>query len=301
VTPDRRPTFAVIGAARSSTTAVAWALGDRPDVFVTDPKETHFWAFTGTSPHFTGPGDDEMINRRIVTDPAAYLALYDRAGDVAMRGDGSVSTLYHPAHSIESLRRYAHPDVRLVCLVREPAARARSAHLYLRSRGHEPIESFTEALAAEDERIAAGWHHMWHYRAMSRYAEQLPAFADAFGDRLLVAVAEEVQADPARFSTALLEFLGLDPVPPLDLSSEVNTGGVPRSALVTGVLGALRRQDAVRRAVRAVVPTRVRESVRRANLTPAPDVDLAPLRAGFATDVAAVESILGRRVDAWHR
>lgn len=297
---DLRPNFLVIGAARSSTTAVAWALGERADVFVTDPKETHFWAFTAAPRTFSGPGDDDMFNRHLVTDPDRYQALYAGSAHARARGDGSVSTLYHPAASVDAIRRYAAPDVRLVCLLREPAARALSAYLYLRSRGHEPLDTFAAGLAAEPDRIAAGFHHMWHYRAMSRYAEQLPAFVDAFGDRLLVVVSEEVQADPVAFSATLLGFLGLDPDPPLDLSSDVNRGGEPRSVLVTRVLGALRGQEQVRRAVRSVVPTGVRESVRRANLTPAPDIDLSALRAEFATDVAVVEGILGRRVPGWH-
>jgi hypothetical protein len=297
---DLRPNFLVIGAARSSTTAVAWALGSRPDVFVTDPKETHFWAFTGSPRTFSGPGDDQMFNRHLVTDPVRYQALYVGSEGAVARGDGSVSTLYHPDASIEAIRRYAAPDVRLVCLLREPAARSLSAYLYLRSRGHEPLDSFAAGLAAEQDRIDTGHHHMWHYRAMSRYAQQVPAFAEAFGDRLLVAVSEEVQTDPAAFGRTLLEFLDLDPDPPLDLSHQVNKGGEPRSALVTRTLGALRRVDAVRRAVRAVVPTRVRESVRRANLTTGPTVDLAGLRSEFATDTAAVEDLLGRRIAAWH-
>lgn len=297
---DLRPNFLVIGAARSSTTAVAWALGARPDVFVTDPKETHFWAFTAAPRTFVGPGDDDMFNRHLVTDPDRYLALYAGSERAAIRGDGSVSTLYHPTASIEAIRRHAAPDVRLACILREPAARAHSAYLYLRSRGHEHLDTFDAGLAAEQERIAAGHHHMWHYRAMSRYADQLPAFAESFGDRLFVAVSEEVQADPATFSRTLLDFLGLDPDPPLDLSTEVNRGGEPRSALLTRTLGGLRRHDALRRAVRAVVPTSVRESVRRANLSSGPTVDLTGLRAEFALDVAAVEQHLGRRIAAWH-
>jgi hypothetical protein len=269
-------------------------------VFVTDPKETHFWAFTGSPRTFSGPGDDDMFNRHLVTDPDRYLALYAGSAGALARGDGSVSTLYHPSASIDAIRRYAAPDVRLVCLLREPAARAHSAYLYLRSRGYEHLDTFAAGLAAEPDRIASGHHHMWHYRAMSRYADQLPAFAEAFGDRLLIAVCEEVQADPGAFSHTLLEFLGLDPEPPLDLTTEVNRGGEPRSALVTRTFGALRRHTFVRRAVRAVVPTRVRESVRRVNLAPTPPLDLSALRTEFIPDVAAVEHLLGRPVPAWH-
>jgi hypothetical protein len=295
-----RPNFLVIGAARSSTTAVARALGGRSEVFLTSPKETHFWAFAGAPVRFAGPGDDEMFNRWLVSDPAEYSALYAAAGGARLRGDGSVTTLYHPTHAIDAISAYADPDVRLVCLVREPAARSLSAFLYLRSRGHEPFTDFQEGLAAEEERIASGHHHMWHYTRMSRYAEQLPLFADAFGDRLFVAVSEEIQAAPDEFSRRLCAFLGLPERPALDLSTEVNRGGEPRSRAVTAAFNTMRRSSHLKNAVKAVVPASVRERVRRANLSDRRDVDLTSLRRSFTADVAAVEDVLGRRVDAWH-
>jgi hypothetical protein len=172
--------------------------------------------------------------------------------------------------------------------------------LYLRSRGYEPLTDFHDGLAAEEQRIASGHHHMWHYTRMSRYADQLPLFAEAFGDRLFVAVSEEIQAAPDEFSRRLCTFLGLAEHPALDLSTEVNRGGEPRSRTVTAAFNAMRRSSRLKNAVKAVVPAAARERVRRANLSDRRDVDLTALRRTFTADVVAVEDVLGRRVDAWH-
>src|ERR671921_96192 len=70
------PTFLVVGAGRSGTTGLAEGLRTHPRVFVTTPKEPHYFALHGTVPSFRAPGDDATINRVAVTDRDTYLALY---------------------------------------------------------------------------------------------------------------------------------------------------------------------------------------------------------------------------------
>ena len=100
-----RPNLLIIGATRSATTALARALAAHPEVFMTEPKEPHFFAFSEKTIVFRGPGDDLMVNRVAITQPDDYLALYRTARNEVLRGDGSVSTLYYTSHSIESIRR----------------------------------------------------------------------------------------------------------------------------------------------------------------------------------------------------
>ena len=69
------PQFLVIGAARSGTTALYQYLAEHPRLFLTEPKEPHYFALAGSAPAFTGPGDRPTINRLAVTDPAAYPEL----------------------------------------------------------------------------------------------------------------------------------------------------------------------------------------------------------------------------------
>ena len=60
----RRPQFLIIGAARSGTTALYQHLVTHPGLFLTTPKEPHYFALAGTRPAFTGPGDRQTISPR---------------------------------------------------------------------------------------------------------------------------------------------------------------------------------------------------------------------------------------------
>ena len=53
------PTFLVIGAARSGTTGLVEGLRTHPRVFVTDPKEPHYFALHRIGARFTAPGDEQ--------------------------------------------------------------------------------------------------------------------------------------------------------------------------------------------------------------------------------------------------
>ena len=65
----------IIGAAKSGTTALFKYLEQHPDVFMSDPKEPHYFAFEGQRPTFSGPGDDKTINRFAITERDAYESL----------------------------------------------------------------------------------------------------------------------------------------------------------------------------------------------------------------------------------
>jgi hypothetical protein len=291
--------FLVIGAARSGTTALTSFLAEHPDVFVTSPKEPHFLAFPGGAPRFVGLGDDDLINRAAVRDEQAWRALF-RGRAESRRGEGSVTTLAYPEASVPAIERYCAPGCRLVVMLRDPVDRAFSSWLYLRSRGYD-AGSFEQCLDAEEERTRAGWSHMWQLARLSRYAEQLRPFTAAFGDRLLVVVQEEFEADPTGQLRRVLEFLEVDPDADIDPSRRVNASGVPRSRTVTSALNVLRRSPALRRVVTAVVPQRQRERVRSANLDrrtmePATRAGLAAL---LADDVRDLQDLLGRRLTMW--
>lgn len=296
--PEACPTFLIIGAARSGTTFLAQQLASHPDVSFSDPKEPHFLAFPGQPLTFTGPGDAETINRVAITEPDRWHALFDRP--TSARGEGSVSTLYYGSTAIETIRSHC-PDVRCIAVLREPVDRAYSAWLYQVGKGYE-TESFEHALDLEADRIAAGWHHMWHYEAMGHYASQLTTFIDALGlDRLLVLDHRALQDDPTTTIGRCFAHLGLPAVSLTDLDFEVNRGGTPRSRAVAGALARARRVEPVRRAIKAVVPFKVRERLRAANLDQPPMSVTARdrLRAAFADEAEQLRSLLGDEAPAW--
>jgi len=261
------PNFFIIGAARSGTTALAQILRQHPDAFVTQPKEPSFLAFAEKEVAFTGPGDDVSINRVAITDRDKYLSLYQSAGAKACRGDASVSTLYYSDHSVATLQRY-FPEAKLVVILRDPAARAFSAYSYQRARGLEPCDDFRDALDREADRIRSGWHHIWHYMSMGRYAGQLAPFLETFGaNRVKILFYEELNRDPVGVGRSLFEFLGLDPTAAVDLEP-VNVSGEPRSRLLQGAIRWAGQRHWLRSTTKAIMPFQLRERVRRANLRP---------------------------------
>ncbi|CAA9329894.1 MAG: hypothetical protein AVDCRST_MAG34-194 [uncultured Nocardioidaceae bacterium] len=300
------PTFLVIGGARCGTTGLVEGLRRHPRVFLTEPKEPHYFALHRIGANFTAPGDAHTINQVSVTDRDAYLALYDAAGAAGAsylaRGDGSVSTMYYYQEAIPEILS-VNPDMKLVMLLREPVDRAFSAYGYMRARGLEPVEDFLAAVALEDERREAGWHHIWHYTRMSRYADALTALqAQLPDDQLGVWFYDELDTDYEGTVGQVLEFLG---VPPLhDGVAEVprvNVSGEPRSALVHKGIAWATGNPAVRTALKSMTSYRLREAVRRrvvqSNGVPgAAREQLAPL---FTEDLARLRELLPGRGPAW--
>ncbi len=300
---DTRPNLLVIGAASSGTTALCATLARHPEIFMITPNQVHFLANAGRPVTFSGPGDDLSINRALVSDPDHYRRLFDHAGHSPLRGEGSVSTLYAPDRAIPAITANAAPDVRLIAILRNPVKRAYSSYLDLRSRGVETSPTFEHALDLEDGRIADGYHHLWHLRAMSRYRDQIAPFATAFGDRLLVLIHEEYERDPKANLDRVHRFLGLDPLLPLQHAGETRRGDNAGSDLLVSVVNGIKRAPMAQQLVRAATPRALRGRNRRAKAErpPLDPVTEATLIADFRPDVAAVEQVLGRTIDDWRR
>ena len=296
-----QPNVLVIGAARSGTTALVRALEQHPEVSFTDPKEVHFFAHANAPVLYRGPGDDLTVNRPMVSDPTEFAQLFGGA-ETKVRGEGSVSTLFVPERSIPAISTYAAPGTKVIVMLREPAARAYSAYLLQRGRGHEELESFADGLAAEPERAENGYQHIWQYRAMSRYHEQLPAFVAAFGADLWVGIMEELRAEPHREIERLCQFLEIDPGYQFDLDIEINRGGEPRSRALSKTINVAWRLKATRKLVLTLSTQGVRDRIRGATLS-RPDADpavMADLRQDLRPAVDYVEALLCRPIDLWH-
>src|SRR5690606_26522676 len=102
-----------------------------------------------------------------VSTRAEYEALFAGGSRSPVRGEASTIYLYDPDAPAEI--RALSPDARILVVLRDPAERAYSNYQFARRDGKEPLASFREALAAEDERVAAGWATLWHYRRKGRY------------------------------------------------------------------------------------------------------------------------------------
>lgn len=288
------PNFLIIGAARSGTTALCEGLREHHDVFITTPKEPHYFAFHGEAPAFTGPGDESTINKVSIVDRDKYLALYSGQEHKHRRGDSSVSSLYFFERAIPEIQRLTE-NVKLVVLLRDPIERAYSAFSYMRTRGFEPEADFLRALEMEEERISAGWHHLWHYTRMSLYSRSVSSYLTEFHPgQVGVWFYESLERDYAATVNEVLTFLELPGLKSHELEvPRVNASGKPKSATAQAVIQRATRNPHVRSAIKAATTYRAREAVRRRLLrrSEIPVDYIERLRPLFREDVNRLRSV----------
>src|SRR4051812_9293771 len=123
------PTFVVVGAMRSGTTALVRYLGAHPRVYV-GRKEVHFF-----DRHF-----DKGIDW--------YKSQFDAPSGVLAVGEGTPRYMFDPV-AVQRMARVL-PDAKLVVTIREPVARAYSHYLKNVARGVEKL-AFDAAVAAESD------------------------------------------------------------------------------------------------------------------------------------------------------
>jgi len=293
------PTFLVIGAAKSGTTALWTYLRQHPDIFMPDFKEPQYFAFAeGEKPSFGGPST--TIGRAITTR-SAYEALFAEAGNA--RAIGEASNLYLYVDDAAGRVASELPAAKLIAILRQPADRAFSAYQHLKRQAREPAPDFEAALVAEEQRIRDGWGFLWRYRDFGYYGRQLRRYADRFGgDQILVHLHEDLEAEPEETMRRTYEFLEVDPTFNPILGARPNRGGVPRPGWRGGLLS---RRNPLRRMLAPVVPSRVRSRARRLADSQALSREiLAPatrrqLTSDFRSDIRELAELLGRDLGGW--
>ncbi|MEQ8717509.1 MAG: sulfotransferase domain-containing protein [Acidimicrobiales bacterium] len=206
------PSFLVLGAMKAGTSALFHYLKSHPGVVAPRVKELNYFG----APHrYESFGDyrREFPHRLYMQWPRRRIS-------------GEATPFF--SHPLGPARvRAALPDVPMVVLLREPVSRAHSHFHHARRHGHEPLETFAEAVAAEPGRLAAVMEQVragddtvqprwakWAYLHKGMYADHLEAwFAHFPRDQILVLRSEDLRDHPAETFATVLEHLGLGPAP----------------------------------------------------------------------------------------
>lgn len=296
----RMPNFLIIGAARTGTSSLYEYMRQHPDIFFSPIKEPMFFALEGGKPDFRGPGDDKEINRKSVTDLAAYQALFAGATTQKAIGEASANYLYSD-RAAERIKHYV-PEAKLITVLRNPVERAYSSFLYTIRDGREPLRDFGEALAQEDRRIGEHWEHIWHYAHMGFYGQQLQRYYDRFDKKQIrVYLNEDMKKDSPGVLKDIFGFLEVDDSYMPDTSVSYNEGGVPKRKLLNTVLT---RPSIIKRLLRPLMPAAVMKfytELKHSNLDKPPlDSEVRARLVGvYRDDVLRLQDMIGKDLSHW--
>lgn len=299
------PTFLVIGAAKSGTTALHHYLGQHPDVFLPKQQEPSFFSFEGARPSFGAPeGASAAVNFFAVTELHDYLRLFDGGAQCPARGEVSTIYMYWPG-TAERIRQHV-PEAKLCAVLRNPVDRAYSAFMHAMREGKEPLGDFAAALEAEADRIQADCGPLWRYADLGFYSRQLVRFYDVFpASQIKIILYDDLLASPDRVCAELYEFIGVDPGWVPDMGMHHNVSGLPRSRVAQRLLGG---DTPIAQAARVMAPLlgaarlrRWRLSLQRANVrrVPFPASQRGALLGRFADDIDSLQRLIGRDLSHW--
>jgi len=208
----------IAGVNKAGTTSLFVSLSGHPEIAPAAVKETKY---------FLPPRWGKSVGPR-----SDYETEWAGAGREPVRLEATPSYFYGGTPVIEAMREMCGPDLRVIVVLREPSARLVSFFQFQKARLRLPDEmTLDQYLAESDQRTDADFkdpeNEMWFGFRGGCYADFLPAWRDAFGDRLHVVFFESLMSDPGRVLRDVATFLGVDPQAFSDevLSSENRTTG----------------------------------------------------------------------------
>jgi Sulfotransferase family len=292
------PNFLILGAQKSGTTALYYALSKHPQVFTSAVKEPRYFADEAKAlAAAAGPGDGETTMTASLAD---YEALFAGAGGAVARGEASPAYLYDEGAPAKIAALI--PEAKLIAVLRNPVERAYSNFLYLVREGREPLHDFGAALAEEKTRRANGWSTAWCYKDKGFYGSQLERYLRHFDrEQIHCILYEAYDKDPEPEVRDVYRFLGVDEDFSQDLSVRLNVSGLPKSK---GLQAVSRRSRRLKWMIDPLLPDRLRRGLLDAqnkNLSrpPLPADVRAQLIEEYRPDVERVAELTGLDVSGW--
>ena len=222
---SQRPqlSIAIVGAQRSGTTTLAWALQQHPDASLGVKKEPHFFDDAEVQHH--GLSEERFATHFEEVTPGQALI------------DATPAYLYLPG-CLEALKNDS-PQVKVVAILRDPAVHAVSQYAHERRLGTE-THRLSKALRLEEQRLSQDFapldpgsaHRTFSYVDRGRYERQLRRLYTIFPDALVLRFAQLVDA-PDEILALVQRHVGLEPHPSVTIASVAayrNTSGRTRGA-----------------------------------------------------------------------
>ena len=232
---NMRPNFFIIGAPKCGTTSLALWLAEHHSVFMSVPKEPHYFNFD--------------MNNRTITTEESYLKLFDNAG-ASVDAIGEASTWY--LHSRKAVGAIEHtcPNAKYIVMVREQVSMAESLYYHNLRHLHENAPTFQQAWELQGMRkkglkippACADPAFLQYKNACSLGAQVQRLLSKVPASRVLIIDLADLKDCPKREYQRVMRFLDLDG----DRESffPENEARVPRSLFVQRIMmfgGGIRR------------------------------------------------------------
>jgi hypothetical protein len=292
----RKPNLFLVGAAKSGTTSMERYLSEHPQIFMSPRSEVH---------HF---GQDLTIKFR-VADRNEYLELFTGAGDAVAIGEKSIGYLFSQTAASE-IYRY-NPDSHIVIMLRNPVDMVFSLHRQFVRSGNEDLIDFTDALAAQSDRLhgrrlppTCHKPDLLQYFEVVRYAPQVERYLNVFGARVVVVLFDDLKADPSAAYGRIVDLVGADQ----DFQPRFDVHNPTIDLPSVAIRGQMARFPGVASMGRRLVSPRARRRLRRASAVfqPQPDRVLdsairAELLHRFEKDIDQLSQLIDRDLSAWNQ
>ena len=226
--------FIVIGAQKAGTTSLFEYLRHHPQLSMPADKEAPYFSH---DPLFARGWRDYMARIALVDPERRWgtVTPHYMVGGVYKRVRAQAEAAGGYDERTVPLRIHERlPDVRLIAILRDPVARARSHHQMMLMNGFER-RSFDEAIeellrpdALERSRRQPG--EGTGYVTWSEYRRILGGYYDVFApEQILVGFTEELERSPEQLLTRVHDFLGVSSdFVPENLGVRYRTGGTER-------------------------------------------------------------------------
>lgn len=274
-----RPNFFLVGAAKSGTTALADALSQHPQIYMSAIKEPYYYC-----------------EQPLMTD-GQYEAMFRGAESFAIRGEATTGYLYDPSTASRIIADC--PDARIAMILRNPVDMAFSFWQFMQTNGSEH-RSFPDALKDIDGDTLsnpAGRSENYLYVRRARYAPQVHRFLDTFGhDRCHIMIYDDYRSDAEGVLEGLFQFLGVDPTFTAS-NRNLNSGATARSRFAHKLIH--RNYPLLKACLPPEWRRKLRSGVKRMNRKVASNLRLNSSEKKefwqyFETDVADLSRMIGR-------
>ena len=276
------PTFVVAGTQKAATTWLYECLREHPEVFVSRPKELHFFCPKG-----------QCWKSRADLGLEWYRAQFPETGYKAL-GELSIDYMFYPdvARQIAAL----NPKTRVLFILRNPVERAYSAY-WMHRRGKAGMPPFAEFVRPDSDFVARGLY--WHQ--IERYLAVLPR------EQIKVLIYESIRTDPKAFLSTVYRFVGvMDDFSPPSVHQNIGaTKELPPmlSRLFYRKVSPILQHPVAAATWRAVKRTtginRVREGAPSTSYAPLGAEEGARLRSLYREENERLFEFLGFRVAQW--